>query len=62
MTGALLSGVVAGAGFGTELRTIDTISLVERQLSTEVESLAVADGELRVTITLTNPTGYPIEL
>lgn len=62
VVGSLLSGAVAAAGFGTELRTIDTISLVEDQLSTDVTGLEVADQELRVTVQLTNPTGYAIEL
>lgn len=62
VVGSLLSGAVAAAGFGTELRTIDTISIVEGQVGTDVESLSVADGELRVTVHLTNPTGYAIRL
>lgn len=62
VVGSLLSGAVAAAGFGTELRTVDTISLVEDQVSTDVESLSVADRELRVRVHLTNPTGYPITL
>lgn len=60
--GGTLSGVVAAAGFGTELRTIDTISVVENQVSTEVETLELADQELRITVRLSNPTGFTIGL
>lgn len=59
---AVLSGAVAAADFGTELRTIDTISVVEDQVETEVTALRLTDGELRVTVRLTNPTGYSLGL
>jgi len=62
MIGALLSGVVAAAGFGTELSTIDTISVIENQVSTDVETLRLVDRELRVTVRLSNPTGFTIGL
>lgn len=62
VVGAALSGAVAAAGFGTELRAIDTISLVEDQVRTEVTDLQVVDDELRLTVRLSNPTGYPIGL
>ncbi|MFB6360542.1 MAG: hypothetical protein ABEH59_04400 [Halobacteriales archaeon] len=62
MIGGLLSGGVAAASFGTELRTIDTISVIENQISTDVEQLEVVDEELRVTVRLNNPTGFTIGL
>lgn len=62
MIGALLSGTVAAAGFGTELSTIDTISVIENQVSTDVETLELTDQELRFTVRITNPTGFTIGL
>lgn len=59
---ALLTGGVAAVDFGTELRTVDTISLVERQLDSSVTSFRVVDGEIHVTVQLTNPTGYAVRL
>lgn len=62
VVGAVLSGGVAAAGFGTQLRTIDTIGLVEDQVKSEITKLRVADGQLHLTIRLTNPTGFAIRL
>ena len=62
VVGTLLTGAVTAASFGTELRTIDTISLIEDQVRTDVEELRLVDEELRVTVELTNPTGYPLAL
>lgn len=59
---AVLSGAVTAAGFGTELRTIDTISVIENQIQSDVTDLRLTDDELRVTVELTNPTGYPLGL
>lgn len=62
VVGSVLAGAVAAAGFGSELRTIETIDTVQGQIGTEVTELRVADGELLVAVRLTNPTGYAIEL
>lgn len=62
VVGSVLSGGVAAAGFGTELATLDTISIVEDQIRTDVTALRVEDDELWITVRLTNPTGYVIHL
>lgn len=62
VAGAVLAGGVAATGFGTELRTIDTISIVEDQVGSDVTTLRVDGGKLHVTVRLTNPTGYAIRL
>lgn len=62
VAGAVLSGGVAASGFGSDLHTIDTIGVVHGQLGTDVTDLRLVDGELLVSVRLTNPTGYPIEL
>lgn len=62
VAGAVLTGGVAASGFGSELQTIDTIGVVHGQLGTDVTDLRLADGELVVSVRLTNPTGYPIQL
>lgn len=62
VVGALLSGGVAATSFGSELRATDIISVVEGQLGSDVTELRVADGELFVTVELTNPTGYAVRL
>lgn len=62
VAGAVLSGGVAASGFGSDLQTIDTISVVHGQLGTDVTDLRLVDGELLVSVRLTNPTGYTIEL
>lgn len=62
VVGATLAGGVTATGFGTELRTIDTISLVEDQIGSDVTTLRIDGGELHLTVRLTNPTGYAIRL
>jgi len=62
VVGAVLSGVVAAAGFGADLRTIETISVIEDQVGTEVGELRITDQELRVTVRITNPTGFELSL
>lgn len=62
VVGAVLTGGAATVSFGTELRTVDTISAVERQLDSSVTALRVVDGELHVSVRLVNPTEYPIRL
>lgn len=57
---AMGSGGIAAAGFGTELQTIDTISVAKGQVGSDVTELRVVDEELRLTIRLSNPTGYSI--
>lgn len=59
---ALLTGGVAAVDYGTELRTVDTISLVERQLDSSITGFRVTGGEIHVTVRLTNPTGYAVRL
>lgn len=62
VVGAVLAGGVAAAGFGTELRTVDTISLVRGQLDTTVDEVVVGDEAFEVTVEVRNPTGYAIAL
>lgn len=62
VVGATMAGAAAATSFGTELRTIDTISVIEGQIGTDVTALEVADQELRLTVHLTNPTGYTLRL
>ena len=57
----LLGGNVA-AGFGSDLQTVDTISVVQDQIETDVTDATVDDGALVVTVSLQNPTGYDFQL
>jgi hypothetical protein len=59
---AVLAGGVTATDFGMQLRTIDTIGVVEGQLDSTVTALRVDGGELRLTVRLANPTGYAIDL
>jgi hypothetical protein len=60
--GSVLAGGAAATTFGSDLRTIDTIATVEGQVGTEVTDLRVVDDELLISVRLTNPTGFSIEL
>lgn len=62
VVGSLLTGGVAATSFGTELRTTKTIDRVQGQIGSDVTALKVAEGELFVTVEVTNPTGYAIRL
>lgn len=59
---SLLAGGVGANNFGGELRATEIISAVESQIDSDVTELRVADGELLVTVEITNPTGYPVRL
>lgn len=62
VVGSVLAGGGAAASFGTELRTVDTITLVQGQLESQVTSMAVVGEELHVSVRLANPTGSPVHL
>lgn len=62
VVGATLTGGVTAAGFGTDLRTVDTITTVERRLGTTAVDLRLSDQTMLVEVRLTNPTGYRIGL
>lgn len=59
---SLLAGGIGANSFGSELRATEIISVVESQIDSEVTELRVTDGELLVTVEVSNPTGYPIQL
>lgn len=50
------------AGFGSDLQAVETISLVQGQLDSEVTAFRVIEDEVRVSVRLVNPTGYPVRL
>lgn len=62
VVGAVLTGAVTATGFGTELSTVNTISIIENQLRSDVTELRVVDQELQLTVRITNPTGYQLGL
>lgn len=62
VVGSLLVGGVAANGFGSELRTTDRISVIQGQIGSDVTALRVADDDLFVTVAVTNPTEYPLQL
>lgn len=55
---SVLLGANVAAGFGSDLRTTDAISVVKDRLSTDVSDVAVEDGAMVVTVEIENPTGY----
>lgn len=59
---SLFAGGVGANSFGSELRATEIISAVEPQIESDVTELRAVDGELLVTVEVTNPTGYPIRL
>lgn len=58
---ALLGASVA-AGFGSDLQTVDTISVVKDRIDTSVADATVEDGALLVTVEIDNPTRYDFRL
>lgn len=57
-----MAGGVAAASFGTELRTVDTITLIRGQIDSDVTSFQVVGDELHVSVRLANPTGFDVRL
>lgn len=59
---AAVVGGASAVSYGSELRTVDLITLVEGRLGSDVTALRLVDGELRFTVTIDNPTDHPLEL
>ena len=59
---SILLGASVAAGFGSDLQTADTISVVKDRISTDVTDAAVEDGALVVAVELDNPTRYDFQL
>lgn len=59
---SVLLGVNVAAGFGTDLQTVDTISVVKDQIETDVTDASVTSGSLVVALELDNPTRYDFRL
>lgn len=55
---SVLLGTNVAAGFGSELRAADTISVVKDRISTGVNDATVDDGAMVVTVEIENPTRY----
>lgn len=55
-------GVYVAAGFGSDLQTVDTISVVSERIDTQATDATVEDGALVATLSLQNPTRYDFRL
>lgn len=55
-------GASVAAGFGSDLRAIDAVSVVQDRISTEITDAAIEDQRLQVTVRVHNPTRYDFRL
>lgn len=59
---SVLLGTTVAAGLGSNLRTLDAISVVEEQITTEVTGVSLAKQSLMITVRIDNPTRYDYQL